>query len=645
MDTRTVRRVQDRHRRPAHGPPLGARAVAPPSFAFTRFMGRVRTLLVMLRPRRRTPTLILLLAAVALALAVGLPGRPDPVPAAPGAQRLSAHARARADADVAALAELAQGDDVAAYRAALDLTGLEVAPELRLAALERVLELRLDDPLARRETTELQLLRGEAAERAGRPDTAVEAYREALPDPRAAEALRRLIDDPYRLSNALLQARRYRDALDALGELTAPSIEAPALRALDRHEEALAAYRRWLEQVPGDLDARYGVAWSHWYLGDLAAAEAAFAELPGESALYGRALIANRRGEVDEAVRLLRATGTASRLWLATSLLERERRWSEAADLYLELATGGSAYADDAAWRARTLAERLGDEDRERRAEALLPGDGYFALRLGAAPPLPRRDDLEAAAPEALATAAWLAEADDPEGARLVLAFALREAEEEAEIVALGEALTALGEYREPQRRAAALVAGGSEQLRTWRLAYPRAWPQQVGRAAEEENVPAELVWAVMRRESAFYPEAISRSGAQGLMQVMPSTWDWLAELLNEAPADPFDAHANVRYGVHYLGWLQDYFGGDLQLAVASYNRGQGYVRRLYESDEVRRDLDELMRSIDALETREYLQAVWSSFRTYQELARLEAQGLPGAAREAVAPTDLPPVD
>jgi hypothetical protein len=91
---------------------------------------------------------------------------------------------------------------------------------------------------------------------------------------------------------------------------------------------------------------------------------------------------------------------------------------------------------------------------------------------------------------------------------------------------------------------------------------------------------------------------------------------------------------------VHYLGWLQDYFGGDLQLAVASYNRGQGYVRRLYESDEVRRDLDELIRAIDAFETREYLQAVWTSFRTYQELARIEAEGLRGAEPGAVAAVD-----
>jgi soluble lytic murein transglycosylase len=175
-------------------------------------------------------------------------------------------------------------------------------------------------------------------------------------------------------------------------------------------------------------------------------------------------------------------------------------------------------------------------------------------------------------------------------------------------------------------------VAAGSEQLRTWRLAYPEAWPQRVGRAAKEAGVDAELVWAVMRRESAFFPDAISRSGAQGLMQVMPATWDWLAELQEESPADPFDVAANVRYGTYYLGWLQDYFRGELQLAVASYNRGQGYIGRLFDSDEVRRDVDELLRAIDALETREYLQAVWRGYQVYQGLARLEAEGLPADA-------------
>ena len=602
--------------------------------------------------RRRTILLILLVAALALAVAVGLPlgersapvatppaeDGPPPVaspqaraaaPDDPLARRLARHAVARRDDDLADLAELAQGEDAAALRAATDLAERAVDPALRLAALERVVALRPSEPLARRATTDLHLDVGRTSEAAGRPERAIRAYREALPDGRAADALRHLIDDPYELANTFLQARRYQDALDALGELAAPSIEAPALRALDRHADALATYRRWLEQAPGDIDARFGVAWSHWYLGQLERAEAAFAALPGAQALYGRALIANRRGDVNEAVRLLRATGDPRRLWLATSLLEREERWLDAVEVYLELAAEGDAtYADDAAWRARTLAERTGDDEARARAEALLPSDSYFAIRAGAEPPLPSRDDLNDVAPPALATARWLAEHADVEGARLVLIFALRAAESEAEQVTLGEALQALGEFREPQRAATAWVAAGSEQLRTWRLAYPEAWPQQVGREAKEAGVDPALIWAVMRRESAFYPDAISRSGAQGLMQVMPSTWDWLAELQDESPADPFDVHANIRYGTFYLGWLQDHFRGEVPLVVASYNRGQGYIGRLFDSDDVRRDLDELVRAIDALETREYLQAVWRSYRVYQGLDRLEAEGL-----------------
>jgi len=594
---------------------------------------------------RRAVLLALLLAAITLAVAVGLPrldgrleaGRPPAPPVAlAGSQpvgevagRLVDHAVARSRDDREALLALSRGTDVAAYRAALDLAqDAAIDPETRAEAILRVLELRIDEPLARRELTELHLALGRAYEAASRPSNAVAAYREALPDPRARAALRDALDDPYVLANALLQARLYQPALDALAGLGAPSIEAPALRALGRHDEALDAYRAWLEQVPGHTGARFGVAWSHWYLGDLDAAEAAFDALDGSQALYGRALIANRRGDRTEAVRLLRATGEPTRLWLATSLLEVDERWSEAADVYLTLAAGDSVYADDAAWRARVLAQRLGDDELLSRAEGAVPPGSFFALRLGdgaAAPRLPTHDDLPAVRPEALATAGWLAEAGDTEGARLVLAFALRAASEEAEIVALGEALQALGEYRVPQRAAAALLNGGSDQLRTWRLAYPEAWPDLVGVEAKRADVDPHLVWAVMRRESAFYPGAISRSGAQGLMQVMPTTWDWIAELQDEAPADPFEIADNIRYGVHYLGWLQSYFSGDEELVVPSYNRGQGYIRRLYDGPEVRRDKDDLYRAIDALETREYLQNVFVTRWIYDRLAEVEA--------------------
>jgi soluble lytic murein transglycosylase len=589
--------------------------------------------------RRRRLLALVLLAAVAVALALGVPtdrNASGPVAQSdvaafadsgdPLLERLAAHARARADGDLDRLATLMSGEDAAAFRAASDLAAHpDASPALRRDALARVLALRIDDPLARRERTELLLALAEASEAAGDVAAARDAFEQALPDARAADGLARLEEDPYRLAAAFLEARLHQRALDALGELAAPSIEAPALRALGRYDEALEAYRRWLEQVPDSRTARFGLAWSHWFLEDLDAAAAVFASLGGPDADYGLALIANRRGDVGEAARLLVATDVASRLWLATTLLERDGRLEQAVDVYLRLAAGDSDYADDAAWRVRVLGLREDRPDWVAAGDAALPARGFFAQRLGAPPAGPTRDDLPRADLPALQQARTLAEVGDEAGARLVLGFALREARatdaDEATLVALGEALNAVGEYRQPQRAAAALLAAGSEQYRTWRLAYPEAWPDRVRLEAKQAEVDPHLVWAVMRRESAFFPEAVSRSGAQGLMQVMPTTWDWLAEVQDEAPDDPFDVDANIRYGTVYLGWLQAYFAGEELLVVPSYNRGQGYIGRLFDDRTVRRDMDELFRRIDAHETREYLQAVLAFKATYDALA------------------------
>ena len=569
------------------------------------------------------------------------------VPDHPWATRLQEQAVARREGALEQLAALMRsGDDVAAFRAARALAGVEgdapladgaapldPPPELRLEAIDRVFALRIAEPLARDATRDLHLARAEAAEAAGRLETAVEAYRDALPDAEARDALARLIDDPYQRANAFQQGGLPSAALDALDGRSAPSIEAPALRAVGRHEEALDAFRRWLDQVPGAPAALSGVAWSLWSLDRIDEAEIAFERLAPAERAYGLGLVANRRGDLDEAVASLRATGVPARLWLATTLLERAERWPEAIDVYLELAAGDSVYADDAAWRARTLAARIGDDDARATAEARIPSGGFFDLRRGGELRLPARDDLPRVPTEGMDVVRWLAEAGDQAGARHVAAFALREAtaraandpelDDEPVGVPWAETLLALGEARIPQRAAAGWLAAGSDQVRTWRLAYPRAWPDVVEPAAERAGVDPELVWAVMRRESAFYPRAVSRSGAMGLMQVMPATWDWIAELLGEEPGDPFDPVTNIRYGVHYLGWLDRYFDGDLELAVASYNRGQGYIGRLDASPAVAGDRDELLRAIDALETREYLQAVWTTYRTYLTLEEL----------------------
>jgi soluble lytic murein transglycosylase len=514
-------------------------------------------------------------------------------------------------------------DSYRAYRATRHLARHpDVEPDERLVHFDRELELRVEDPLERAQRRSLMLEIAATAEALGDTARAIDAYREALPEVAAITALRRVIDDPYRLANAYLQARQHRRALEALDGRAAPSIEAPAYRAIGEHEQALDAYRRWLTEVPGSREAAEGLAWSLFSLERWDQADAAFAALGNAAGAYGRGLIAARQGRIDAAVGFLRASGAPSHLWLASGWLETRGRTDEAIDTYLQIAGGGDpTYADDAAYRALVLAQRQGDEHTAERAAALVPDGSYFALLLGRPLALPAASALESVEPDALALARALAQVHDHDAARGELVFAMRASDDPAEVVALAEALQLVhGEFRQSMRAANALIGQGLHDVRIWQLAWPQAYPDAVSRYADAFGVEPALIWSVMRQESAFSDVAVSSANAMGLMQVIPSTWSWLAELQREPPEDPFEPAANVRYGTYYLRWLLDYFDDDLELVVTSYNRGQGYIRRLFEGELVRRDKDDLYRHIDALETREYLQRVMVNLETYRRL-------------------------
>lgn len=91
-------------------------------------------------------------------------------------------------------------------------------------------------------------------------------------------------------------------------------------------------------------------------------------------------------------------------------------------------------------------------------------------------------------------------------------------------------------------------------------------------RAGEREGVDPRFIHAVIKQESQYDPEASSPAGAKGLMQLMPAT----AKRFN--CNDLKDQACNVEAGTKYLAWLLKRFNGDVSLALAAYNAGEGSV-------------------------------------------------------------------
>ena len=124
-----------------------------------------------------------------------------------------------------------------------------------------------------------------------------------------------------------------------------------------------------------------------------------------------------------------------------------------------------------------------------------------------------------------------------------------------------------------PRRGNARKPAHGARATHWWERATD-APPDEIDRAAGRYNIPAELIRAVISVESAGDTSAVSRTGAKGLMQLMPQT---AGHVFVDDPVDPAQ---NIQGGTRYLRELANEFNGDMMLMLAAYNAGPEAVRK-----------------------------------------------------------------
>jgi soluble lytic murein transglycosylase len=134
---------------------------------------------------------------------------------------------------------------------------------------------------------------------------------------------------------------------------------------------------------------------------------------------------------------------------------------------------------------------------------------------------------------------------------------------------------------------------------------YLERYDDIIHKAAKRFGVETNLIKAIIKAESSFNPNAVSCSGAQGLMQLMPVTAEEMEVI------DPFDPEENIFGGTKYLSLLLKRFGHDKRLAVAAYNGGPTTVAQ--------------HNSVPPIpQTRRFVEKV---MKYYEELSRRESQG------------------
>ncbi len=155
-----------------------------------------------------------------------------------------------------------------------------------------------------------------------------------------------------------------------------------------------------------------------------------------------------------------------------------------------------------------------------------------------------------------------------------------------------------------------------------WNILFPKPYWNDLKRYSNANGLDPYLVASLIRQESEFNPQAVSRANAWGLMQLLPPVGKQLAKevrMRHFSQEQLTDPTVNLELGTRYFKHMVDSFGGQVEYALAAYNAGSDRVKA-WQAQGPYRDIHEFVESIPFSETREYVQAIMRNATVYRLL-------------------------
>ena len=150
---------------------------------------------------------------------------------------------------------------------------------------------------------------------------------------------------------------------------------------------------------------------------------------------------------------------------------------------------------------------------------------------------------------------------------------------------------------------------------------YPIKYEEYVYKYSEESDIDPMLTFAIIKTESNFREDAVSKSGAIGLMQLMESTANEQAKKLNMeyTTESLYNAEINLKIGLNYFNTLLDYYNQNYILAFTAYNAGLGNVQKWISEGIIKSDGSDI-ENIPFRETNMYVRKIIKNYEIYKKL-------------------------